>query len=114
MSIQRCFIFVSSVLINLVAADAAVFLSDPSGELPGPGGYTSGTEFTVGSQPLSVAQLGAYDAGANGLVESHDVGLWDSANTLLGSVTVPSGTGATLAGTYRYTALATPVILLAN
>lgn len=75
---------------------------------------TIGTLFTVGASGLSVTSLGIWDEGANGLTDSHAVGLWDSTGTLLGSVTVPSGTGGTLSNSFRYAALGTPVTLTAG
>ena len=51
---------------------------------------------------LVAAQLGVWDAGANGLVESHQVGLWNSTGTLLASATVGSGTSAALVDGFRY------------
>jgi hypothetical protein len=45
---------------------------------------------------INVSGLSFFDAGADGLSESHDVGLWDSSGNLLASATVPSGTLASL------------------
>ncbi len=39
----------------------------------------------------SVVSLGYYDVGADGLLSSHTVGLWDASGTLLGQVVVSSG-----------------------
>ncbi len=70
---------------------------------------------TVGAQNLSITQLGVWDQGSNGLSNSHAVGLWSSATqTLLGSVTVPAGTGATVVGEFRYVSLNVPVTLVAG
>jgi len=104
-----CVVAVSTVVVN-----SAILLGAPSGEVAALGNRTYGAEFTVGSLDLSVTDLGAFDLGEDGLNESHQVGLWDSSNTLLGSVTVPAGTGATLIGEYRYVSLALPVALSAN
>jgi hypothetical protein len=83
---------------RLAHADT-VALSSFSGGNPA----TSGTDqlygwiFTVNA-PITVTSLGVYDyGGAAGLSVSHDVGIYDeSTKALLGSVTVPAGTGGTL------------------
>lgn len=51
----------------------------------------------MGSKALTVSALGFHDEGGNGLLTSHEVGIYDLSQTLLGSVTIPAGTGATLA-----------------
>jgi hypothetical protein len=57
----------------------------------GGGQDTVGWDFTV-TQPISINALGFYDEGANGLVASHEVGLWDGGTqTLLASATVDPG-----------------------
>ena len=51
-----------------------------------------------------------YDLNANGLSGSHEVGLWTGSGTLLTTATVPAGTGATLADSFRYVMIS-PLIL---
>ena len=53
---------------------------------------TIGTQFTVGGSPITISELGVYDAGQNGLGTSHPVGLWTSGGSLVaqGSVTPAS------------------------
>jgi hypothetical protein len=78
---------------------------------------TFGYSFIVGSQPISVTDLGIYDpTPGNGLNFSHDVGLWDLSSTaLLGSVNIPSGTSATLQNGFWYEPItAGPVSLAAG
>lgn len=80
---------------------------------------TSGFSFTVGPMPVDVIRLGVLDQqiGAppgSGLFESHEVGLWDEAGTLLASVVVPGGTAAPLVNGFRFAGLAEPVTLLAG
>jgi len=60
------------------------------------GPFTLGWSFTVGNQNLTVTDLGVYDDGGAALLESHAVGIWDSAGNLVTSTTIASGTGATL------------------
>jgi hypothetical protein len=80
-----------------------------------------GYDFTVGSTPLLVTALGLWDGPSgtgigDGFAEQHEVGLWTNngfnPGTLLGTVTIPAGTTASLIGDFRYVDLQTPVILL--
>ena len=76
--------------------------------------YTFGNRFQVTqSGGLEVTHLGYADVGANGLTDSHQMGLWTygASPTLLGSVTVASGTGESLLNGFRYHELASPVTL---
>ena len=72
--------------------------------------YTVGWAFSV-NQTIQVDALGFYDFNADGLALNHPVGLWDASPSLLASVTVPSGTGATLLGSFRYVGLSSPITL---
>ena len=76
------------------------------------GGDVIGWRFTVGA-PLEISDLGAWNADTNaggaGLTASHEVGIWDSTQVLLASVTVdPSGT---VVGDWIYASIA-PVTLM--
>ncbi len=78
-----------------------------------------GYQFTPTSN-LTVVALGFYDAGQDGLTIAHSVQLWMwtgptngfSSGLLVGSVTIPAGTSATLIGDYRYEPI--PSITLTN
>lgn len=59
---------------------------------------------------ILITQLGVFDAGGDGLVNSHAIGLWALDGTLLASATVPAGTGAPLIDGYRYASIS-PVII---
>ncbi len=85
---------------------------------------TVGLTFNVGASNLLVTALGFYDgpnsSAANvfgytpdGLLESHDVGIFDSSGTLLTSITIPT-TGTTLLGEFRYLTLSTSITLTAG
>jgi hypothetical protein len=50
------------------------------------------------NQTLVVGRLGVWDFGADGLLASHQVGIWTGAGTLLGSTIVQSGVASPLAG----------------
>ena len=67
-----------------------------------------GYRFTV-SSPLSVSDLGVWNADTDGLTSAHQVGIWDSSQTLIASVTVDPATG-TPVGQWTYASI-TPVVL---
>src|SRR5271154_7146963 len=79
---------------------APVCHADTITVVPGSGGVendawntnaTIGWQFTL-SSPVTVTELGFFDATGGGLFDPHPVGIWNSSGTLLGSATVPSGT----------------------
>jgi hypothetical protein len=72
-------------------------------------GDVIGFRFTV-SAPYTVASLGVYNADTNGLTSSHQVGIWDGAQTLIASVTVDPATGTPI-GNWTYASI-TPVTLM--
>jgi hypothetical protein len=84
------------------------------------GGFSDGVprvigwEFTVGSQAISVNQLGVFDFGQEPLLTSHDVAIYNYQTELpVVTATVPSGTSAALSGLFRYVSVS-PTILPAN
>jgi hypothetical protein len=71
--------------------------------------------FQVGSAGASVTHLGYYDAAGDGLNVPHNVGLFSAdGSALIGSVSVPAGTGSYLTNGYRYVALNPPLLLAPN
>ena len=58
--------------------------------------------------------LGLYDQDLDGFFEAHDVSLWTRSGTLMGRVTIPSGSLTPLVGEFRYVPLSTPVTLAAG
>ena len=64
------------------------------------GNATVGWEFTLNS-PMLVDGLGFWDHGSDGLVNAHDVGIWNTSNTalLLASTTVTNGSSTAVAST---------------
>lgn len=75
----------------------------PSGGMGSGGvGVVEGWEFTVGST-VTIAALGVFDEPSSaGLAEEHPVAIWDSAQQMLATATVPPGTAAQLIGGFRY------------
>jgi PEP-CTERM motif-containing protein len=90
-------------LSSLAKADTVALTSVTGGDLA-----TSGDDQLYGwiftaNAPLSVTSLGVFDNGSDGLSISHGVGIFnETTQTLLGSTTVPAGTGGTLIDGYRY------------
>jgi hypothetical protein len=80
-----------------------------AGETLGNGPFTLGWSFTVNST-VTVYDLGVFDSGGEALLESHDVGIWNSSGTLLASTTVASGTTDPLFDGFRYAGI-TPIVL---
>ena len=124
------------LLFSLICAAQAragfFFLSDGTGDFRNgwAGNSFSGTigyQFLVGPNPVTVTALGFLDgpntavpnnapgtAGSgDGLLGSHQIGLWTTGGTLLATVTVDPSTGY-LTGDFKYVDLTTPVILAAN
>lgn len=80
---------------------ALTFTGNPS--LSGTAFYSArGYEFSVSMSGLKATHLGIFDAAADGLADSHLVGLWKSDGTLITSATVPSGTSGLLQDSMRY------------
>lgn len=79
--------------------------------------YTLGWRFTV-SQPIVVTHLGLWDANGDGLVQSHDIGLWTNSGSLIVSATIPSGSSTPTTpapgGVWRWVTLPTPATLSAG
>ncbi len=106
------------LLATLVAVPAAQSstLGVNFTNLTGPGlgnpPFTLGWSFQTLGQ-IEVTALGLFDSGQNGLDVAHEIGLWDSAQTLLATVTVQAGTGSTLIDKFRWETIA-PITLAAN
>jgi hypothetical protein len=71
---------------------------------------TLGSQFTVSSS-VTVSEAGVWDYLSDGLVDSHEVGVWDSVGTLLDTATVAAGTVDPLMDGFRWAALATSLTL---
>lgn len=75
--------------------------------------FVYGWEFDVFAE-TSVTDLGFFDDGGDGLLESHDIGIWDSSGTLLTSATIAAGSGATLIDGFRYIDIADILLGVGN
>jgi hypothetical protein len=88
--------------------------SGPQLFIPG-GSYSYGFQFTTLTD-IAVDSLGYLDNGQDGLAASHEVGIWNSAGTLLFSTSLSTGTlaGPVLANSqFSYSAI-TPLFLAAG
>lgn len=96
---------------SLVPTDL-VEMTDAGCDVGYPAGMTVGWEFTLDESKL-IMDLGIFDEGQNGLNQAHQVGLWNSAGTLLTSTTIAPGTSAPLDGFFRYESIS-PIMLSAG
>lgn len=111
----RCAIAAVATLLMIGGSQA---MPVPAITVPTTGGGASSTYdgWTLGYRfdalaATNVVSLGIWDYESNGLAEAHAVGLWDSAGSLLASVTVAAGTSDLLDGGYRWVDLPTSVPL---
>src|SRR5688572_18221092 len=87
---------------------------DPGNHTPfNPDGRTYGWRFSVNESPISITQLGLFDAAQNGLTDAHRVGIWDSGGNLIVDTIIPAGSSASLNGNFRFVPV-TPTTLNAN
>lgn len=112
-SVLLLIVTIAFTVFGITSSQAAAFITSPgNGSITDFNfGITVGSTFTVGSSNLSATSLGIWDENGDGFVASHDVGIWDSSSMLIATVTIPSGTSATLVGEFRYIDLVSPVIL---
>lgn len=94
------------------AAIPAISVSNTSGLTLGNPSFTLGWNFTV-IETISVIALGVFDSEQDGLIDSYEVGLWNSGGTLLTSATVASGAVDPLIDQFRYAYIA-PTTLTAG
>ncbi len=103
-----------ALLAGAFSAHAVVAFS-PTGVFSGNNGgsFSFGYSFSVAGPSLLVTSLGYFDAGQDGLVDSHDVGIFTSTGTLLVRGTVSAGVSDPLLGSFRYTSTLSGSRLLA-
>jgi len=99
-------------LLAVHSAQADLFASNPQGSWATVSiTRTLGTPFVLSNATASVTSLGFFDNNSDGLSEAHQVGIFGPGQTLLGMVTIQSGTNAPLHDGVRWAALATPITL---
>ena len=111
--------FLSFLAVGLIGFATASSAHAATIALTFTGGSTfltfDGTAMTIGwrfqtNASVVVTDLGAWDAGGDGFGGRPEVGLWDSAGTLLASTSVPAGVVAPLTNGFRFQSIA-PVAL---
>ena len=105
-------VFVLGGVENAKALQIAFDIDDSSGKFVDNSNWTLGFSFHV-LHDITVASLGIYDYLQDGLINAHDVALWDSSGLLLAQTTVQSGTAGVLDGSFRFQQIA-PVSLSAG
>ena len=73
---------------------------------------TVGWEFTA-NMPMTITEIGYFDSSGDGLMSSHQIGIWDANQNLILSTSVPQGTSATLDGAFRWISIS-PLSLTAG
>ncbi len=113
MRFRDIFVIAAVPVLGALAGQAA--WAGPAIDLTSPGltydasAFTLGFEFTVtGTQ--SITALGVFNGGQASLPASASVGLWNTSGTLLTSITIPRGTGATGTTDFTYASI-TPYTL---
>lgn len=99
------------------AQGAAIITNAGNGSLRDDAGinFMGGFEFKVGASNIYVSALGVWDDNSDGLLQSHQIGIWlkSSPATPLATVTVPAG-GGTLINEFRYVNLPSLLTLTAG
>lgn len=87
--------FVAAISPALYADDFAQWFNGAAaGAQLSNGPFTLGWSFNVvNPNGIQVTDLAVYVQGGAALLESHDVGIWDSTGTLVDSATIPAGGG---------------------
>ncbi|MEO7514318.1 MAG: PEP-CTERM sorting domain-containing protein [Verrucomicrobiota bacterium] len=100
------------MIISAASADTPAFTS--GGAAPPPPPSFTGTRgwsfFNGPNNPIAITQLGVFDIGGDGLVNSHQIGVWTTDGVLLATATLPAGTSGSLVDNYRYVSIS-PVTL---
>lgn len=112
---------ISAGLVSISLGSTVAYTDAGASAGTNTGNLNIGREFTVGTGGITVLELGAFDSGGDGLVNSHDVtlfsitgsGVTPAPENELSTVNVPSGTAATLNSGFRFEPI-TPIFLPAG
>lgn len=91
----------AAIACQAALAAPALSVSNTEGQTLTNPPFVLGWSFTVNSN-VTVTSLGMFDALGDGFVTGHQIGIWNSAGTLLTSGSVSAGTGDTLIANFRY------------
>jgi hypothetical protein len=95
----------SLLVVGVPAFGGTIALTQTGGvSVSDPRTFMVGWQFSV-SSALQVDGLSYWDANGDGLVESHQVAIFNSAGVSLVSAIIPSGTGSTLVSGFRTVAV---------
>jgi hypothetical protein len=94
---------------GLANAGPAFTVSNTTGQPLANPPFTLGWQFSTNTG-ITVTALGLFDDAQDGLSERHELGLWNSAGTLLASAFVSAGTSAPLVNQFRYADIADIVL----
>jgi hypothetical protein len=95
-------VLAAALSVHASSSASTVALEWTTGGSQGSSAETRGYAFALNSS-INVTGLGWFDLDGDGLVDSHEVGVWSSAGTLVMSGTVSAGTVDPLTGHFRYT-----------
>lgn len=112
MNILRTLLVSTALVAAPALAGPLITVSGGTPSTLGNGPYTLGYSFTA-STSFRVQGLGVFDAGGDGFLEGHDVGLWDGAGNLLASTSLAQGTSGTLISGFRFASVS-PLSLAAG
>lgn len=106
-----------AVSCAMLGAGAALAADMPAFEFDG-APNSNDTQLSLGfsftaTSAVTVTSLGYYDFGGDGFATAHEVGIFDSAGTLLASAGLNAGSGDALIGQFRYASI-TPLSLAAG
>ena len=87
--------------LNALASIPAIEFDIVDGQDPLVRDQNVGWRFNV-VDPILVDRLAFYDAGGDGLITSHSVGIWNPDGSLIMSVVIPAGIAADIHSGWRY------------
>jgi len=92
----------AELALDFTSYSGTGYAGSPPGTYSDGIGRVIGWTFRVDSSPITITHLGFFDAGKDGLVAAHDVGVYEKlTQNLVTSVTVPAGTAAPLDSWFR-------------
>lgn len=111
--ITFCAMFLVIMLVNAQSQASPILTSFDNPSIFFSQSHTLGYAFSSDTS-TSITALGFFDSNLDGFSAGHQVGLWDSGGTLLGQVSLGSGTGETLIGDFRYSNLSSSIAISAG
>ncbi|MEB3200703.1 MAG: hypothetical protein VKK62_09285 [Synechococcaceae cyanobacterium] len=117
LTLTACTLLGGTLLLAPSSSHALVItqavINTTGGTLGGDPGFSGslGYNFSL-SSPFRISSLGFYDAGEDGLLSPHEVGVFDATSQgLLAKALIPAGNTASLIGGYRWVGLSSSITL---